>query len=77
MAPQMSEQQVLQALGKLSAQGKKKALRKLIRGLGRLDHMIDQNQAKLEAMCRKRGIDFTRLSDIEREELIDRILHGE
>ena len=76
MAPQMSEQQVLQALGKLSSQGKKKALRKLIRGLGRLDRIIDRNQDKLEAVCRKRGVDFARLSDTEREELIDRILHG-
>jgi len=77
MCPQMNEQTVIESLEKLSPQGKRKALRKLIRGLGELDRMVERNQDKLRAVCRKRGIDFSRLNEQEKEELIDRILHEE
>jgi len=75
MSLQLNEEQILEALGKLSPQARTKALRKLIRDLDQLDRIVDRNQERLIALCKARGIDFKSLTDQEREELVDRILH--
>ena len=77
MHEQINEQQILRALKNLSPVGRRKVLRKLILDLDELDRLIDRNQEKLLALCRKQGIDFSRLSDEERENLIDQIIHEE
>lgn len=77
MSQQLSDKQIIEAVSGLSSQGKRKVLRKLIGGLTELDRMIDQNQEKFQKLFKKRGVDFKSLSDEQREELIDKILHEE
>ncbi len=77
MSPQLNEEQILEALSQLSPQGRRKVLRKLIGDLEELDRIVERNQEKLRAICQERGLDFSSLSEEEREELIDQILHEE
>jgi hypothetical protein len=77
MTIQLSEQQVLEALDKLSPGARRKALKRLVRGWDEFDRMVDRNQKKLAAICKKRGINFAALTDRQKEELIDGILHGD
>ena len=75
MTQQLSEQKVLEALDKLSPSGRRKALKRLVKGLDEFDRMVDRNQKKLAAICKKRGIDFAVLTDRQKEDLIDDLLH--
>ena len=75
MPLELNEDRILEALDRLSPQGRKKALSKLIGSLEALDRLVERNQKRLEAICRERGIDFSKLSETEREDLIDQILH--
>jgi hypothetical protein len=50
------------------------ALAKLISGLERLDR-VERNRGKIELICRERGMDFSRLTEEEREALVDEVLH--
>lgn len=75
MPQQLSEQKVLDALDKLSPGGRRKALKKLVKGMDEFDKMVDRNQKKLAAICKKRGVDFASLTDRQKENLIDNLLH--
>jgi len=52
-------------------------LKKLLTDIDELDRIVARNQERFRAICRERGLDFDKLSEEERMELIDRILHGE
>jgi len=75
MTQQLSEQQVLDALDKLSPGGRRKALKKLVKGMDEFDKMVERNQKKLAAICKKRGINFASLTDRQKEDLIGDLLH--
>jgi hypothetical protein len=77
MSQQMNEKQVLEALERLSPQGKKNALRILLSNLDRLNLMVSENQRELIRLCEERGLDFYRMSEDEREQLIDDLVHEE
>jgi len=77
MAQESKDQEILETLDRLSPLGKRKALVRLIRDLERLDRMVDRNQNKLRSLCKKKGLDFASLTELQREKLIDRIIHGE
>jgi len=72
---EVNDEQILRCLDQLSPDGEKAALRKLLGGLDRLDRLIDQNREQIEAACRRRGLDFARLTDEARERIVDDILH--
>lgn len=72
---QFNEAQVLRSLDQLSPAARRVALTKLISGLERLDRLVEQNRDRIEALCKERGLDFSRLTEEEREALIDSILH--
>jgi hypothetical protein len=73
---EVNDEQILSCLDQLSPAAKRAALAKLIAGLEQLDGLVDRNREKLEALCRKRGVDFSRLTEEEREVLVDEILHS-
>jgi hypothetical protein len=75
MPPELNEEQILAALDRLSPQGRRKALQRLLGNLEKWERLVEKNQAKLEAICRERGLDFGRMSEDEKAELIDQILH--
>ncbi|HLC26945.1 MAG TPA: hypothetical protein VJM80_09260 [bacterium] len=72
---EVNEEQILIALEQLSPAARRVALGKLIGGLERLDRLVDRNREKIESICRDRGLDFSRLTEEEREALVDEILH--
>ena len=72
---EVNDAQILQCLDQLSPSGRRAALVKLIAGLEKIDSLIDQNREKLDAICQAKGKDFSRLTEEERETLIDDILH--
>lgn len=73
---EINEDQILSALDQLSPAARRVALAKLIGGLERLDRLVERNRGKIEAICRERGVDFSRLTEEEREVLVDGILHA-
>ena len=72
---QIDEQQLLDSLSQLSAHGRREAVRRLLPAAGELDHIIDRNRPRLEAIARQRGIEWSVLTEDERERLIDELLH--
>jgi hypothetical protein len=71
----VNEEQVLRALDQLSPTARRLALAKLIPGYDALDRLVERNRGRIEAMCRERGLDFARMTEEERERLIDDLLH--
>ena len=72
---EVSEQQIVDALERLSPRGRREAVRRLIAGASLVDRMIDALQPRIVEVARQRGLDWARLSDEERERLVDEILH--
>lgn len=71
----VSEQQIIDALDRLSPKGRREAVRRLIAGASVLDRTIDTFQPRIAEVARQRGLDWAKLSDEERERLVDDILH--
>jgi hypothetical protein len=72
---EVNEDQVLRALDQLSPTAKRAALARLLRGFDAIDRIEARNRDRIEAICRERGLDFSRLTEEERERLIDDLLH--
>ena len=72
---EVSEQQIVDALDRLSPKGRREAVRRLIAGASVLDGTIDALQPRVVEIARQRGLDWTKLSDEEREHLVDEVLH--
>ena len=72
---EVNDEQILRCLDQLSPAGRRAALQKLIGGLAGLDLLMERNRSKLESICQSRGVDFSKLTEEQREALIDEILH--
>jgi hypothetical protein len=72
---EVNEEEVLRALDQLSPAARRTALAKLVRGYDALDRLVERNRDRIEAVCRERGLDFARLTEEERERLVDDLLH--
>jgi hypothetical protein len=72
---EVNDEQILRCLDQLSPAGRRAALLKLIGGLDRLDLLMERNRSKLELVCQARGVEFFKLTEEQREALIDAILH--
>ena len=72
---EVNDEQILSCLDQLSPSAKRTALARLIGGMERLDRLVERNRVKIESICRERGLDFSRLTEEEREALVDEILH--
>lgn len=73
---EVNDAQILSCLEQLSPAAKRVALAKLIGGLEKLDRMVERNRNKIESLCRQRGLEFSRLTEEEREAFVDEILHA-
>jgi hypothetical protein len=71
----VTEQQLLDALDRLSPKGRREAVRRLVAGASVLDRTIDTLQPRIVELAKQRGLDWAKLSDEERERLVDEILH--
>lgn len=72
---EVNDEQILGCLDQLSPAARRKALTRLIGGLEQLDRLVERNRGRIEAVCRRRGLDFSSLTEEEREVLVDEILH--
>jgi len=70
----VSEQQILDALDRLSPEGRREAVRRLVAGASTLDRIIGTLQPRIAEVARQRGLNWATLSDEERERLVDDIL---
>lgn len=70
-----SEKQILDSLERLSPKGRREAVLRLVAGASILDRTVDTLQPRLIALAEKRGLVWDRLSDEERERLVDDLLH--
>jgi hypothetical protein len=71
----VSEQQILDALDRLSPAGRREAVRRLVAGASTLEHMIGTLQPRIAEVARQRGLNWAGLSDEQRERLVDDVLH--
>lgn len=72
---EVSEQQILDALDRLSPKGRREAVRRLVAGAETLDRIIETLQPRIAEVARQRGLNWAALSDEQRERLVDDILH--
>ena len=69
------DQRILETLDQLSPQGRREAIRRLLPGAQILDRAIARLRPQIEALTRERGLDWAKLSDEERESVVDELLH--
>jgi arsenate reductase-like glutaredoxin family protein len=71
---ELSEEQVLELLLQLSPEGKRKAL-EILKQDAEWEQVAQEVRKRWKEICAERGIDWERLSDEEREALVDEWLH--
>jgi hypothetical protein len=72
---EIPENQLVEWLKNLPTSTKKLALKAIVSNLDDLDELVDYGNERIRAICAERGIDWYALSEAEREQLIDSILH--
>jgi hypothetical protein len=70
-----SDKQILDSLDRLSPEGRREAVLRLIAGASALDRIVERFEPGIVELARERGLDWARLSDDERQRLVDDILH--
>jgi hypothetical protein len=75
---ELTDQQVISLVRQLPAASKRSALLALAQEAEmRRDERLQQGEAELRRRCAERGLDWDRLSENEREEFVNRLLHEE
>jgi hypothetical protein len=69
------ESQVIEWVRQLSPKAKQDALRALVPDLDRLDVLVDYGIRRMQQLCAERGIDWNSLTEDERQQLVDNMLH--
>ena len=74
---ELSDTQVLDLVRRLPATTRAAVVRALVPDLDALDGLVDYGSARMRDLCAERGIDWDRLTEEERQQLIDDLLHEE
>jgi len=72
---EVSESQVVEWIQQLSPVAKRSVLRALIPRLDELEALVDYGDQRVRALCAERGLDWDSLTEDEREQFIDELLH--
>jgi hypothetical protein len=72
---QTHEAQILASLDQLSPAGRREALRRLLPSATWLERAVRRNRPRIEAIARRRGLDWKTLTEEQRERLIDQLLY--
>lgn len=72
---QVPESQVIEWIRQLSPSGKQAVLKALIPQLDKLESLLDYGSQRIRALCAERDVAWDSLSEDEREQLIDELLH--
>ena len=71
------EQQVVSMVEQLSISAKHEILRRLIADYDQWNTIVDAAEERMRTLCTKRGLDWERLDESQRLQLIDNLLHDE
>ena len=69
------EDQILQSLDQLSPQARRQAIKRLLPSAAYLERAIERNRPRMEAIARQHGLDWNALTEDQKAQLIDKILH--
>lgn len=72
---ELSEDQVVRLFEQLSPAGRLAVLKRLILDFDRWEALFDYGAARMRSLCEERGIDWDQLTEEERLQLVDTILH--
>jgi hypothetical protein len=70
-----AEEQILNSLSQLSPAARREAVRRLLPSAVYLERAVEQNRPRIESLARERGLDWNSLTEEQREELVDELLH--
>ena len=74
---EIPEQQVVSMVEQLSISAKHEILRRLIADYDQWNTIVDAAEERMRTLCTKRGLDWDRLDESQRLQLIDNLLHDE
>ena len=69
------EEHILESLTELSPEARKEALRRLLPSASYVNKAVERNGPRIESIATEHGMDWNALSDKERAEFIDDLLH--
>lgn len=69
------EEQILQSLDQLSPQARRKALKRLLPTAAYLERAVECNHPRIVALARQRGMEWSALTEDQKEQLVDELLH--
>lgn len=69
------EDEIVRSLDQLSPQARRQALKRLLPTAAYLERAIERNRPRIEALARQRGLDWNTLTDDQKEQLVDDLLH--
>jgi len=72
---EVTESQVVEWVQQLSPVAKQSVLRALIPQLDELEALVDYGGQRARYLCAERGLDWDNLTEDERQQLIDELLH--
>lgn len=72
---EIPEDQIVRMVDKLSAAAKQAILKRLILDYDRWENLTTYGESRMRAICVERGIDWDHLTEQERIELVDTLLH--
>jgi hypothetical protein len=72
---EVPESQVVEWVQRLSPVAKQSVLRALIPRLSELEALVDYGGQRARALCAERGLDWDDLTEDERQQLVDELLH--
>ena len=72
---QVSESQVIQWVRQLSPSGKQAVLKSLIPDMDEWEGLVEYGDQRVRVLCAERGVNWETLSDSERQQWVDQLLH--
>ena len=72
---QVSESQVIQWVRQLSPGGKRAVLKSLIPDMDEWEGLVEYGDQRVRALCAEREVNWDSLSDGERQQWVDQLLH--
>jgi predicted Fe-S protein YdhL (DUF1289 family) len=72
---EVSESQVVEWVQQMSPEAKHEVLRALIPRLDAFEALVDYGGERIRTFCAERGLNWDRMTEQDRERLIDELLH--
>jgi hypothetical protein len=73
---EIPESQVVEWIRQLSPAAKHAVLKALIPQLDALEELVDYGSERIRTICADRGLDWDSLDEVQRDRLVDDLLHG-